>query len=380
MFDAIGLNERPLNSNIDVVEGQTVSFSVRASDPEGDPLVISASGVPPWASFDPATGLFIGAAPLYSANAVTRRTQTGMFAVTFSVTDGSYTVTKIVVINVLDATWGARTVAQLVAGRPISDGTVGAAITLRNVVEQTITYSGTPLRQFTFAATLQVPVLTGTLATDDWDCTRAAAYVPVSAPIDPNVGAVMIFGESVPGLNQRVAAELGIPVLVLQQFARNIDSASVFVAKYMNAASDTRNPGYLFHVFAAGMYLRGGDALLTLLRDHAGWAVDQALFRIGEAGFSKYGSTSRTRPRTPRRAPMAARRWMRARPATGTSPATASRLPTRRKVARAGAAGAAPRRPAAGSCRPGCCWRSWQPGVAAGSGLWSATTRTADHR
>ncbi|WP_433087477.1 putative Ig domain-containing protein [Dactylosporangium sp. CA-052675] len=80
-----------------VDENRTLSFGVAATDPDGDALTYSASGLPAGASFDPATQQFSWT-PSYS--------QAGTYTVTFTASDGtkSYSLsgTKQVTITVRD--------------------------------------------------------------------------------------------------------------------------------------------------------------------------------------------------------------------------------------------------------------------------------------
>lgn len=60
MFDVV-LNRPPALAPVGdrtVDEGATLSFFVNATDPDGDPLALSASGLPSGATFDPSTGVF----------------------------------------------------------------------------------------------------------------------------------------------------------------------------------------------------------------------------------------------------------------------------------------------------------------------------------
>ncbi len=74
-----------------VDEGQSLQFILNASDPDGDKLTYSATGVPEGAKFDPATQTF-NWAPNYK--------QAGTYTVNFQVSDGSLTVSKDVIITV----------------------------------------------------------------------------------------------------------------------------------------------------------------------------------------------------------------------------------------------------------------------------------------
>jgi hypothetical protein len=89
-----------------VDENRALTFSVDATDPDGDALTYSASNLPAGASFDPATRTFSWI-PSY--------TQSGTYTVTFTASDGtkSYSLsgTKDVTISVRDVT-----VAEQISG------------------------------------------------------------------------------------------------------------------------------------------------------------------------------------------------------------------------------------------------------------------------
>ena len=72
-------------------EGSPIQIQVSASDPDGNPLNYSASGLPNGAAFDPATRTFSWT-PDY--------TQSGVYPVTFTVSDGTLTDSETVQITV----------------------------------------------------------------------------------------------------------------------------------------------------------------------------------------------------------------------------------------------------------------------------------------
>lgn len=92
-----------------VAERGSLSFTVSSSDPDNDPLTISASNIPRGASFNSTTGIF---------NWVPDFDQAGTYKVIFSVSDGKIVVEKSVNITVVD-TNRAPTIktAQLTEGR-----------------------------------------------------------------------------------------------------------------------------------------------------------------------------------------------------------------------------------------------------------------------
>jgi|GEM_PF-1606757 len=66
--------------DLSVREGETLSFTLKATDPDGDALTFSAEGMPSRASLDPKTGLFTFSPQLGRAGRV--------FTITFTVSDG----------------------------------------------------------------------------------------------------------------------------------------------------------------------------------------------------------------------------------------------------------------------------------------------------
>jgi hypothetical protein len=110
-----------------VDENRALTFGVSATDPDGDALTYSASGLPAGASFDPATQQFSWT-PSY--------TQAGTYTVTFTASDGtkSYSLsgTKQVTITVRDVTV-AEQISNLkaaVAGLSVNGG-IKNALTMK---------------------------------------------------------------------------------------------------------------------------------------------------------------------------------------------------------------------------------------------------------
>jgi hypothetical protein len=75
-----------------VVEGQTLEFTVTATDPDGDLLTFSVYGLPDGASFDAVTGVFSWT-PRYD--------QAGVYVVRFEVSDGELSDFEDVTITVI---------------------------------------------------------------------------------------------------------------------------------------------------------------------------------------------------------------------------------------------------------------------------------------
>jgi len=91
---SVNLNSPPLLTSIGnktVNEGQMLTFTLSATDADGDPLLYSATGMPNGASFNPATRIFQWT-PDY--------TQSGNYSMRFDVTDGIYTAQENIIIVV----------------------------------------------------------------------------------------------------------------------------------------------------------------------------------------------------------------------------------------------------------------------------------------
>ncbi len=113
-----------------VAAGSTVGFTVAASDPDGDPIVLSAIGVPINASFNASTGLFS-----FTPSAA----QAGqLFTVVFTATDALGAVaTGTVVITVTESTGGGGDPEPPVIVYPPSPTSVAVDETLTFVVTAT---------------------------------------------------------------------------------------------------------------------------------------------------------------------------------------------------------------------------------------------------
>ena len=107
-----------------VDENRALAFQVEATDPDGDAITYSASGLPAGASFDPATRQFSWT-PDY--------TQAGQYTVTFTASDGdkSYSLssTKDVTITVRDVT-----VAEQLSGLKSAVAALGVSNGLKNAL------------------------------------------------------------------------------------------------------------------------------------------------------------------------------------------------------------------------------------------------------
>lgn len=84
-----------LIGNRQINEGQTLTFTISATDANNDPLTYSATGLPTGASFTPATRTFAWTPGFSQANA---------YSVTFNVSDGTATDSETITITVNDVT------------------------------------------------------------------------------------------------------------------------------------------------------------------------------------------------------------------------------------------------------------------------------------
>jgi len=289
--------EGSLSDRLAVAEGEMVSFKVEAGDPEGDTLLWSAEGLPQWLSLDPETGTISGRAPSWPEDTDERNRQPGAFDITINVTDGSWTVRKIVTVEVQDAGWPSMSLAELVAARPLATPCpFHTPVDLVNPRQETVHSDfggGVDLHRICFGFTSQVPGVEGW--EDDWVSDKNCAYLPIERPPVDNVGAVVEgcysgnFGER--DLGERVAAELGIPVLVIDQ-DWEWDHPSNLMGPYDQYAAETRDPRVLFYIFSTAHFIRSADALVTVIDRFTDWDADFDDFRVAFTGFSKLGHTS----------------------------------------------------------------------------------------
>ncbi|MDD6069368.1 MAG: type I pullulanase [Clostridiales bacterium] len=82
-----------VNSSFEVVAGESLSFTAEVSDPDGDAVTLTASGVPTGASFNTATGVFQWT-----------KTVAGTYSVTLTASDGKKSTPKTVTITVTEKT------------------------------------------------------------------------------------------------------------------------------------------------------------------------------------------------------------------------------------------------------------------------------------
>ncbi|WP_321390426.1 putative Ig domain-containing protein [uncultured Desulfuromusa sp.] len=99
--------------NKSIVEGAYLSFTLSATDADGDPLTYSVSNLPDGSGFDEATGVFSWT-PTFD--------QSQVYAVTFSVSDGSDTDTETINITVADVAVNKAPVLAAVGNKAVDEG------------------------------------------------------------------------------------------------------------------------------------------------------------------------------------------------------------------------------------------------------------------
>ncbi len=126
-----------LNSigNKSVTAGQLLSFVISGSDPDGDALTYSASGLPAGATFNTSTRAFSWT-PTFS--------QAGNYSVTFTVSDGSLTASETITISV--GSVNQPPVLAAIGSKSVNEGqTLSFTLSATDPAGGTLTYSVTGL-------------------------------------------------------------------------------------------------------------------------------------------------------------------------------------------------------------------------------------------
>ncbi len=289
--------EYAINSVIPVREGETLSVTIAAEDPDGDPLTLSvADSLPDWLDFDPASGLLTGTAPYWSDDYEIRRQQPGKNDITIEADDGTWTVAKRINVMLLESGWEPRSMADLVASRPlVGSCEFGTPVELRHAVIDTIWVpygGGKEIRRVSFGFTSQVPAVEGW--DEDWVAELNHAYLPLGAPAVDNVGGIgeggyaRAWGDS--ALGMRACAELDLPTLVID-LDWDFGHGGEVMSRHNEKAGEERAPEYIFYVYSAAHYLRAMDALITVIDEFTDWPVSFQEFRGVFTGHSKFGHT-----------------------------------------------------------------------------------------
>ena len=286
-----------LSDRVTVCEGEELDLLIEVADPDGDEIVLQAENLPNWLSFDPLSRRLRGVAPYWSEDSEERDAQPGTFDISFLAEDGLFSVEKIISVEILDADWEELSLAELVEARPLQvPSRPHTPVELQHTSEEIIHSDfggGVDLRKVCFAFRSQTPAVEGW--EDDWVSRMNCAYLPTGSPAAEGAGAVVEgaysrdFGER--ELAERAAAELGIPVLIID---RDWDWGypSDLMGPYDQKASEEGDPAYLFYLFSSSHYIRAGDALITVIRQYTDWDVDYDTFRLAFTGLSKLGHTA----------------------------------------------------------------------------------------
>lgn len=118
-----------------VGEGSALSFTVSGSDPDGNPLTYSASGLPSGATFTPSTRTFAWT-PTYS--------QAGSYSIVFSVSDGTLSASETVSITVTNV--NRPPVLSPIGGKVAAEGSsLGFTVTAADPDGDPLSYSASGL-------------------------------------------------------------------------------------------------------------------------------------------------------------------------------------------------------------------------------------------
>ena len=114
-FDACNIsdNNAPVitaNSTYETTVGTPLSFQVKTSDADGDPVTLSAKDIPSGASFDTATGSFTWNSPA-----------AGTYTMTVTASDGKDNTSKVITITVKEKTTALKTLVQEIETENLSE-------------------------------------------------------------------------------------------------------------------------------------------------------------------------------------------------------------------------------------------------------------------
>jgi regulation of enolase protein 1 (concanavalin A-like superfamily) len=170
-------------------EGNTVSLALVASDPEGAPLIYSATGLPATLAVNPATGVIAGTLTFTSA---------GTYTVTATASDGALATSK-------TFTWTVTDVVPppSLSGLLPTSGIVGTSVTISGA-NFGVSQSGSSVR---FNGTLATPT--------NWSDSSIVVPVPSGATTGPVVVTVNSVASN--GLTFTVSAPGNLPVPWISQ-------------------------------------------------------------------------------------------------------------------------------------------------------------------
>jgi len=173
----------------EVLENATVTFTVGATDADGDTLTYSASGVPAGASFAPATRVFTW---------TPTNTQSGTYWVTFGVTDGQIPVTQTIAVTVAEVVNNAPVLAAI-GNKSASEGSLlSFSVSATDSDGHSLTYSATGLpsganftgQTFTWVPTYeQAGTYSVTFTVNDGELTDSEPITITVANVTPDLTA-----------------------------------------------------------------------------------------------------------------------------------------------------------------------------------------------
>ena len=290
--------ERAFNSFIFVNEGESISFYADAIDPDGDAINYSATGFPAWIYFNTTNASFAGIAPNWAASYEGRKTQPGVFDITIVADDGVYFVTNFVTVYMMSTNWLTMDMRAIVTQRHLAaESEIGTPVDVSIISDTTRpTIFGGPgkqIRVVEFAFTSQVPDRVE--MSNDWVANKNYAYLPVGTPAVQNAGALVegsyagnYYGPVEYG--ERACAELDIPIVVIDEdWEWGHGSANMSTCNYF--CIETGDPRYLMYAYSSGHYMRGVDALVTIIDTLTTQNVDYSTFKVVMTGMSKFGQT-----------------------------------------------------------------------------------------
>jgi len=298
ILDSIG-TERKFNSFIFATEGQPVTFTAHAADPDGDEVHYFATNYPGWAHFDTNSGVFYGNAPFWPDDYSNRVAQPGVFDITLVADDGTYFVTNYISIYVMATNWlnESLDMRAIVTQRHLAaESVIGTPIDVSIVSDITRATSfggaGKQIRIVQFAFTSQVP---DTVEMEsDWISLTNYAFLPVGAPAVPNAGGLIennyggLFG--INELGERACAELDVPIVVIDA-GWDLGHGSDNMTACNTKSNETGDPRYLMYAYSVGHYMRGADALATVIDQLTTQMIEHSTFKIIPMGHSKFGQT-----------------------------------------------------------------------------------------